>query len=352
MRIHHLTRELAAIGYEVHIYTMQWWEGGSTYLQDGITFHAISRLYPLYNGERRSIVQGILFGIACLKLFRYDFDVLDVDQMPFFPLYAAKLVSIVRRKPLYATWHEVWGREYWQEYLPGIKGRIAAMIETLSVRLPTHIIAVSDHTADRLRTGLNYHGPLSMVTNGIDYLQIAPVKPATYTSDIIFAGRLLAHKNVDMLLRAIAIVRQQQPNLRCVIVGDGPEAAKLQKLIITLDLGKTVRMTGFVETSDEVFSYMKSSKVFVLPSVREGFGITVLEAYACGLSIVTVNHPDNAAQYIAPKEASIICEPAVTDLANAIQRQLVSRKRSTHTTNPAQYDWSALAGALREVYPS
>jgi glycosyltransferase involved in cell wall biosynthesis len=166
-RIDYLTRELSALGYDIHIYTMQWWSGGKTTKIGSITYHAISPLYPLYTGERRSMREGILFGIATLKLLFARFDILEVDHMPFFPLFSAKIVSLLRRKPLYATWHEVWGFAYWREYLGTYLGTVAAVIESLSVRLPHHITAVSQFTYDQLRTTLHYKGSLSLVSNGV-----------------------------------------------------------------------------------------------------------------------------------------------------------------------------------------
>jgi glycosyltransferase involved in cell wall biosynthesis len=349
-RIKHLTTQLVQLGCQVDIYTMQWWTDSETYVQDGITYHAISPLYPLYSGERRSIKEGVLFGLHCLKLFKYDFDILDVDHMPFFPLYFAKVVSVLRRRPLYATWHEVWGRAYWQEYMGGVSGTIAYLIERCSVWMPNHIVAVSDHTADRLRHDLHYTRALSVVPNGIDYGEIAPVVPAKKQSDVVFAGRLLDHKNVDKLIEAVAVLKQEMPNIRCTIVGGGPEFDNLQALIRACGLQKNVHMTGFVETSADVFAHMKASKVFVTPSVREGFGITVLEAYACGLRIVTVNHRDNAGQYIAPKDVSIICDPTVDALVIAIRQQLENSKRPVDATAANAYDWTALTNSLKGAY--
>lgn len=352
MRIYQLSKALVAQGCTVDIYTMRWWDDGDIYQYEGVTYHAISRLYPLYHGERRSIKQGVLFGLATLRMVRYDFDILEVDSMPFFPLYAAKVVSLIKRRPFFATWHEVWGREYWQEYLKGIKGSIAYLIERYSISMPNHIVAVSGHTTDRLRGMLHYKAPLSVIPNGIDHVMIQPIRANKHASDVVFTGRLLAHKNVNLLVDAIAIIRKEQPDIRCYIVGGGPEQANLQQRVDRLGLGANVVLTGFLETSEEVFAYMKASRVFVLPSTREGFGITVLEAYACGLSIVTVRHRDNAAQYVAPKECSIVCEPTATDIAAAIRQQLQQPPRKVPHEAAARYDWGKLASDLKEVYAS
>src|SRR5664279_4133987 len=111
-RIHELSTRLVRSGHDVTIYTMKWWSTPEkTRIEEGVTLQAISPLYPLYNGERRSIKEGILFGLACFGLLWKKFDVLDVDHMPYFPLFSLKVVSLLRRKPMLATWHEVWGRE-------------------------------------------------------------------------------------------------------------------------------------------------------------------------------------------------------------------------------------------------
>src|SRR6185312_885051 len=92
-RLYGLSTHLAALGHEVHIYTMHWWQGPETVrLEDGVYLHAICRKYELYHGDRRSILEGTAFGLACLKLITVQADVIDVDQMPFFPVFSAWLV--------------------------------------------------------------------------------------------------------------------------------------------------------------------------------------------------------------------------------------------------------------------
>lgn len=351
-RIYHLSKELVRMGQKVDIYTMKWWdEESNTYVHEGITYHALCRLYPLYlPGGRRSIKEGIMFGLACLRMFFYAFDIIETDHMPYFPLFFTKIVTTIKRKPLYATWHEVVGLDAWQKYMGKTKGMVAYGIERLSVMLPNHIIAVSGHTQKQLRAALHYKGKLSLVSNGIDYVRIEPVAPALEKSDIIYVGRLIRHKHVDLLIEAVAQLQVELPHIRCMIVGGGPEENKLRELVKERGLEKNVIITGRLESSDDVYAYMKASKIFVSPSTREGFGITILEAFACGLSVVTVKHKDNLAQYLVTPKTGIVCELSAQDIAVSIKKLLEKTEGLSHTTDAASYDWSRQALALKKAY--
>jgi glycosyltransferase involved in cell wall biosynthesis len=331
---------------------MKWWEGkNKTYQHGGVTYHAISRLYALYTKQnRRSFKEGILFGLACLKLVTQKYDILEVDHMPYFPLFSAKLVSLIKRKPLYATWHEVVGLAAWRKYIGFVPGTVAYMLERFSVMMPNHIIAVSVHTADLLRTSLHYRGQLSLVVNGIDCQKISKVPAAAKQSDVMYAGRLIKHKNVDVLIESIAIARESYPTITCLIVGDGPERRNLTALVKELKLEQHVTFTGQIPESHQVYSLMKASKIFVSPSTREGFGLTILEAYACGLSVVTVKHPDNAGQYLVQPGAGVVCQLNAQDLSMAIVSLLETPRTRRKKVDASQFDWEHSAAALKEAY--
>lgn len=351
MRIFELSTRLASQGHDVHIYTMQWWPKGKSQTEHGVQLHAISRLRPLYSGERRSISQGLLFAWDCLKLVREKFDIIEADSIPFFPLYTLKIVSLIKRRPLFATWHEVWGRHYWQNYLGPWSGLIAAFIEKLSVTLPNHITAVSPHTAERLSSILGYHGVVSTLPNGINLTAIKHIKAATTSTDILYCGRLLAHKNVDQLIRAVALLKPKYPNLSCSIYGEGPEQANLARLIKELRLSNTVQLAGFITDHQDVLSAMKAAKVFVSPSEREGFGMTIIEASACGLPVVTVDAPGNAAVDLIDGQNGTVCQLNPAAIAQAIDPYLKLTKPAT-VALPMDHDWSAIARKLSNLYVS
>jgi glycosyltransferase involved in cell wall biosynthesis len=276
---------------EIHLYCMKWWKGKDTIKKKGIYYHGISKLVPLYtkNGKR-SIWQGIYFGFNCLKLIGEDFEILDVDEMPFFPLFFSRIVCSLKGKKMIATWHEVWGYDYWTKYL-GWKGLFGYLIEKLSVSMPDKIISISRHTTENLMRKMNVNEEkIATIPIGIDLRRISEIAAKKGKNKIVYVGRLLSHKNVDALLKA---VKKCDKKIRISVVGDGPEKERLERLAEELNID--AKFSEF-ERHDDVIKEIKSSSVFVLPSSREGFGIVAIEANACGVPVITVDEKDNAAK--------------------------------------------------------
>lgn len=349
-RLHEISRRLVSEEREVHIYTMQWWEGPKVVQFEGVYHHAICKLHPLYHGDRRSISEALWFSLSVFKLVFARFDVLDVDHMPVFPLFAARLVTWLRRKELYATWHEVWGREYWKEYLRGTTGLLGALAEWLSFKMPNVIIANSAHTARRLEAA-GVRCRIETVTIGVDVQGIYSANPAEEKCDIIYVGRLLSHKCVDLLVGAIKVVKESYPEIKVIIVGEGPEKKGLLTLVSDLGLDENIRLIGDVEQSDTLYGLMKSSKMLVLPSIREGFGLVVVEANAAGIPVITTNHTDNAAKDLIVEGVNgLLTYPAVEDIAKNIIQLLRSHEQMRPQENIEKYDWSIIVKKLEKIY--
>jgi glycosyltransferase involved in cell wall biosynthesis len=352
-RLHEVATRLARRGHEVHIFTMNWWGGPRHIVRDGMHFHALIGYRPLYRGARRSTTQALLFGLATLKLARWRFDAVDVDHMPFFPLFAMRLVCWARRTRFVATWHEVWGRHYWVDYLGRVPGCIAYLVERFAVAMPDEIVAVSPHTARRLRQRLRATCPVTTVPLGVDLERLDAVAPAVdRRPDVLFAGRLLANKNVDLLLAAVRRAGGRLPGLRCLVVGEGPERERLERLAVALRGDHHVEFSDFLP-GDDIYRVMKAAGVLVLPSSREGFGLVVVEASACGTPVVTVRHPDNAAAaLVASGVNGVVSEPDPDALADAIVSVLAGRetfapRRAVEAGH--RLDWARTADGVLEV---
>jgi glycosyltransferase involved in cell wall biosynthesis len=324
---YHLAQGLSRRGFEVHVFTMRWWAGPRDRTDDGVVYHALCRRDPLYSGSRRSVVQAVMFALACLRLVRFDFDVIDADHMPHLQLFTIKLVSLVRRAPLVVTWHEYWGRAYWREYL-GRLGDVAALVERSTIRLGDQLVADSPTTAARLVERGIPTDSVTVVPVGIDLDEIARTPASDEKYDVLYVGRLIGHKHVDALIDALEELRSRGTPRTCAIVGEGPERESLEASAVQKGVGEDICFLGNVEEHSTVFSLMKSAGVFVLPSTREGFGIVVAEAIACGLPVLTVDHPDNEARaLVEPGVTGWLCDPDGPSIAAGIETALSSDRK-------------------------
>jgi glycosyltransferase involved in cell wall biosynthesis len=346
-RIYELSRRLAKRGHEVHCYGMKWWTGEDEILKDNVHLHGICQTMPFYSNGKRSISQAAFFAGKLLS-HRIDCDVMDCQNFPYLSCFSAKLLTGLRGQKLFITWHEVWG-DYWRRYL-GEKGRAGQAVEWAAARLTDHNVAVSVRTQREL---LNLGASeVVVVPNGIDWQEINRVHASALQSDIIYVGRLVEHKNVDLLIRALEIVKADIPDVKALIVGDGPENGTLKSLVSELGLGKNVEFSGFLEDYNEALALMKSSRIFAATSSREGFGMAALEANACGLPVVTIEHKMNAVMDLVTKETGAVCRPTEQAIAEAICSILPKKEkmRGRCIEEAKKYDWERTCDRAEKVY--
>jgi len=266
MRVWRLAKGLAARGHDVHIFGVKYWDGEDVITRDGLYLHGVCEPYKLYVNGRRMIKEAIYFAAkVLLPLIRGNFELIDCQNFPYFPCFSAKLASIKRRSRLIITWHEVWG-DYWLDYL-GKKGVFGKIVERMVARLTSNVIAVSEMAKSDLER-ISAKGETRVIPNGVDLARVSEVKSSNQESDIIFTGRLIKEKNVDLLIKSVSLIKDKIPEVHCIIVGDGPERANLERLTHELNLEGNILMTGFVEDDAQVISYLKASKVFGFPSTR------------------------------------------------------------------------------------
>ncbi|MDW8034381.1 MAG: glycosyltransferase family 4 protein [Nitrososphaerota archaeon] len=334
-RIFELGRRLS-LKHEVHLFSLKWWEDDEKI--DGIFLHGVGEKIPLYSKGKRSLNEALYFGFKLLLGFKGDFDIIDSQVFPYLSCFSSEIHSILKKSLLLLTWHEVWDR-YWFEYL-GVMGLTGWVIERLVSKLPGKHIAVSQVTRRNLKKmGVNAY----LVPNGIDFERIQQVKASSESSDIIFAGRLIKEKNVDVLIESVKLIKKKNMEVKCIIIGDGPERKRLEELVEKLELKRNIFFKGFLKDHDEVVSYMKASKVFVLPSTREGFGIAALEANACGLPVITVKHDMNAAcDLIEGGVNGFICKLSPREISEAIMKAINNNMGEGCLKIAVNYDWNRI----------
>lgn len=307
---------------EIIYCTMRWWKNDKNLANH----HALTKLHPMYTKKnRRSISQALIFALGCFKVLRFRPDIIEADQIPIFPVFTLKIVARLTGAKLSVTCHEYWSHKTWGEYL-GNKwlGRLAHFIEKRGLGLADILVAVSDETAHLLRQNTKWREKVSLVPNEIDRHLIDQAQTTLPSCDLLFVGRFIESKKIDTLLRALALVNKSGFNLKLALVGDGPDSAKLYALVKELELETNVIFYGFLPNSSDVYGLMKKCKIFISPSIREGFGFSVLEASHAGARVIISGHSDNLTNR-SLKDASnitIVDQDTSEAYAEAIKRHL------------------------------
>lgn len=345
-RIYEIGRRLAK-KHEVHLVGWTYWQGGFESPEPGLMLRGLGRPPRLYDSRgRRRPLEALLYSLKLSAFLRQNrFDLLDCSSIPYLPAFVAR--SIRPGTPLVVTWHEYLGNS-WNQYLPEFAW-MARHIESGAARLGRTRIAVSRFTASRLPSG----PPTVVIRNGVDRAVIDSIKPADDGPELLFVGRLLPHKRVELLLGALSIL---DPSYRLGIVGTGPEESRLRKRAMDVGLDDRLRFYGEMPEAD-LLALMKASGVLVQPSAQEGQSIVVLEAMACGLPPVVVRSPNSGAGENFENEVSGLEVDAGTEaLAAAV---CVARNKdrraalSKHARTAAQqFDWDDIAAQTERLYTS
>jgi glycosyltransferase involved in cell wall biosynthesis len=183
------------------------------------------------------------------------------------------------------------------KYNPNLRSHFLPLLMRWTYPWADKIVAVSKGIADELILALGLpQERVQIIYNPVvtpDLLKKAeepvndpwlqPGRPPV----ILAVGRLAVQKDYPTLLKAFALVRAQRPAY-LLILGEGPERPFLEALARRLGIAEDVRMPGFVENP---YPYMRRASVLVLSSLFEGLPTVLIEAMACGLSVVSTDCP-------------------------------------------------------------
>ena len=346
-----LLPRLAARGFEVEVFTMRWWVDQP---RGEVRYTAICPLVPMYKGERRSVLQAVLFAISTVRLLGRSFDVILADQIPNLHLFPLRVIAWIKKVKLVVQWHEVWGREYWQEYLRGAGG-VAARLERVTAHLPDEVIAVSKEIGGRLASLGVDAARITVAANAMDRVQLDAVTPGGRSVELVTVGRLITHKRVDEAIRVVDLLRGRGRDASLVVIGDGPERERLEQLAAHLGLSAQVSFLGALDADEEVWAWLRAARVVVSPSDREGFGLVVAESLALGTPVACVAHPHNDASRLVEdgRTGSVVPPGDLEALASAVERWLDAPDRRAEisarfwATHP-ELDWELAADVLSD----
>lgn len=322
--IHELAKRWVASGNSVTFFCGNDGKSLRSEVIDGVQIYRRGGFYLVY-------VWAFLYYIF---QFRGKCDVIIDCQngIPFFtPLYA--------KEQVYGLMHHV-HQEVFRKSLSLPLAMLARFLERKMmpyVYKDTRFIAVSESTRDEMvKLGLGRAG-IEIVHSGIDARVFRPGKKAKQPI-VLYLGRLKYYKSLHVFILSASRIIEKYPDVQFVIAGDGEEREKLSQLTKQLNLESNITFLGKV-SQEEKRDLMQKAWVFVNPSFMEGWGITVLEANACGTPVVASDVPGLRDSVRNPHVGYLVDYADVNGFSKKIMRII------THTDLREKMSFSAVQWA-------
>jgi len=279
IHLHEILTRMAARGHRVTFFSCRFAGASEEESYDGIdvirhgkwydaNFTLPRRVKRFLEGEKADLV---LEDINKIPFYMPWYT--DVPVMPVIPhLFGATVFR--ETNPLFASYVYLW-----ELMIPHVYRRCRFAVISESTKEDLVRRGVDRDRIDVVLCGLD-HGRFRLV-DGVE-------KFAEPT--LVHFGRVRKYKAIDVVIRALKKIRQSVPNARLVVIGDGPELPNLRQLADQLGLAGAVEFTGRVST-EAMVATLNRAHLFLNASPKEGWGLTVVEANACGVPVIGSNRP-------------------------------------------------------------
>ncbi len=237
-------------------------------------------LPPGFTDNLRYSINAIRAGLGIIKKEKIDI----IHSNNFAPALAGSVLSSLTGRPHVTAIHDIFslcGKNYWKEWgrqsdISRMNVLLAPFFEKLMIKLRHDCIhTVSEATRDDL-IKFGAKKPIHVIYNSIEPTTISDVKPSPL--QFAYVGRLVFYKNLEVAIKAVDIARKTEPGIRLVIIGSGPHKQTLEGLVQSLNLSENIEFLGYVSTEDKAKT-IAGSAALLFPSLCEGFGLVILEAY-------------------------------------------------------------------------
>jgi glycosyltransferase involved in cell wall biosynthesis len=310
---------------------------------DGITVIRIGGEYSIYTLSPLYYLMGL----------RRSCDVIidEINTIPFFSIFFS-------RKPKVALIHQLAADVLFEE-LPYTPAKFWSIMEPIVLRMYRNgPFITSESTRDDL-VGLGIpRRNIHTINYGVDHNLYNSEGEKSPTPLIIYLGRIRRFKGIHYLIRAMKQIVEAVPGTRAAIIGRGPQAYTTYLKRLTEDLGLAGNFDfhdfGFRDSSREKVELLRKAWVLVFPSLREGFGLTVVEANACGTPAVATDVPglrDTVKNYetgilVPSRDVDALAKAVITLLKDEELRGRLSRNAIEWSKN---FDWDRTADQILTI---
>lgn len=306
IHLHEIFGRLAERGHEVTLLCSGWPGARPRAESGGMRIHR--------TGSRNT------FSFAAPAYYRrhlaaepWDVVVEDLNKVPLFAPYWI-------RRPLVLLVHHLFGATAFRE----ASAPFAAATWLLERPIPfayrgLPAQAVSESTADDLVDRGLRREDIRVIHNGVDLKFFSPdPRVARFpTPSFLYVGRLKRYKRIDLAVDAVALLRDRGTHVRLLVAGRGDEEPRLRAQVERLGISERVTFEGFV-TEERKRELLRACWGTVLPSPKEGWGITNVEAAACGTPAVAADSPGLRESVVHEKTGLLVPYGDTPKLADAL----------------------------------
>jgi len=275
---------LAKSGNQVWVITRKF-EGVNYQSHHNIKLVFVSSTLPFENRMKTSFGETIKFTISAIRaglriIKNEKIEIIHSNAIAWLP---GSFLSMFSSKPHIILIHDIYSTDpkFWKEWqkqegnsrLNAFFGKLLEKLMILSKHSAIHTVSEASRD-DLIKFGAKK--PIFVIHNAI------PIKEAktgdTNPYQLVYVGRLVFYKNIQVVIKALKTLKEKFPKINLIIIGKGPYRHNLEKLVSQYGLQNNVTFQGHV-SEDEKNSLISNSQALVLPSLFEGFGLVILEAF-------------------------------------------------------------------------
>ena len=262
--------------------------------------------------------------------------------------YAASRWCMRKKKPLVTSLH---GGDLLNT---AKRSALGSRLVSKAIARSEAVLCNSEQTMQQAKKLSGVERGFQVVHLGTDIPQAKPVKLDVPT--VVTVANLDPRKRHEDVLRAISLISDRLPELRYLVIGDGPEAERLKELAVELALENRVDFTGRLK-HDTAMQIARRAHLFVMPSVDEAFGVAYIEAMAAGIPVIGCRGEGGPEEIKKTGEGIILVPPRdSSSLAHEISRVITDKKMCEQLGAAAQktversFSWERCGEQTSAIY--
>ena len=282
-----MARILAENNHQVWIITNKI-EGENYLTHKNIKIIFVPPVLKYQGGLPSSIKDNIQYFINAIRVGKKIIRENDIDIIHsnnFTPSFVGGILSFLTSKIHITTVWDIFtlcGCDYWkkwvnQEGISKINQFIGPAFEKIILKTKCYAFQTISITSKNDLVKFGVKKPIYIIPPTIEEIQ--DMNSLQNNKQFICLGRLVFYKNIEILIKAINIIKLQEKEIKLVIVGGGPQFKKIQDMIKKMNLEQNISIKGYVSMKEKI-KLISESNAMLFPSLCEGFGLVILEAFS------------------------------------------------------------------------